>query len=95
MNDNTSKINLAGTLSANINGDDRGKIHFQNSGAQIDGDVEAASLIFEDSHTLSQAVSGEIGGLDIFEIKKAPWFMIRKSAAALPALLSAKVQRLI
>lgn len=72
MNDNTSKINLAGTLSANINGDDRGKIHFQNSGTQIDGDVEAASLIFEDSHTLSQAVSGEIGGLDIFEIKKAP-----------------------
>ena len=67
MNDNTSKINLAGTLSANINGDDRGKIHFQNSGAQIDGDVEAASLIFEDSHTLSQAVSGEIGGLDIMD----------------------------
>ena len=70
MNDNTSKINLAGTLSANINGDDRGKIHFQNSSAKIDGDVEAASLIFEGSHTLSQAVSGEIGGLDIFEIKK-------------------------
>lgn len=70
MNDNTSKINLAGTLSANINGDDRGKIHFQNSGAQIDGNVEGASLIFEDSHTLSQAVSGTIGGLDIFEIKK-------------------------
>ena len=68
--DNDTRINLAGTLSANINGDDRGKIHFQNSGAQIDGDVEAASLIFEDSHTLSQAVSGEIGGLDIFEIKK-------------------------
>ena len=70
MNDNTSKINLAGTLSANINGDDRGKIHFQNSGAQIDGDVEAASLIFEDSHTLSKAVTGTVGGLDIFEIKK-------------------------
>lgn len=70
MNDNTSKINLAGALSANINGDDRGKIHFQNSGANIDGNVEAVSLIFEDSHTLSQAVSGTIGGLDIFEIKK-------------------------
>lgn len=55
---------------ANINGDDRGKIHFQNSGANIDGDVEAVSLIFEDSHSLSQAVSGTIGGLDIFEIKK-------------------------
>ena len=68
--DNNTKINLGGKLVANINGDDRGKIHFQNSGAQIDGDVEAASLIFEDSHTLSQAVSGEIGGLDIFEIKK-------------------------
>ena len=67
---NDTKINLGGKLVANISGDDRGKIHFQNSGAQIDGDVEAASLIFEDSHTLSQAVSGEIGGLDIFEIKK-------------------------
>ena len=73
MNDNTSKINLAGTLSANINGDDRGKIHFQNSGAQIDGDVEAASLIFEDSHTLSKAVTSTVGGLDIFEIKKGPY----------------------
>ena len=68
--DNDTRINLAGTLSANINGDDRGKIHFQNSGANIDGDVEAVSLIFEDSHSLSQAVSGTIGGLDIFEIKK-------------------------
>lgn len=68
--DNNTKINLAGALSANINGDDRGKIHFQNSGAKIDGNVEAVSLIFEDSHTLSQAVSGTIGGLDIFEIKK-------------------------
>ena len=68
--DNNTRINLGGKLVANISGDDRGKIHFQNSGAQIDGDVEAASLIFEDSHTLSQAVSGEIGGLDIFEIKK-------------------------
>ena len=70
MNDNTSKINLAGTLSANINGDDRGKIHFQNSNAQIDGNVEGASLIFEDSHTLSKAVTGTVGSLDIFEIQK-------------------------
>lgn len=70
MNDNTSKINLAGTLSANINGDDRGKIHFQNSGAQIDGDVEAASLIFEDSHSLNNAISGNIGALDILAINK-------------------------
>ena len=68
--DNNTKINLGGKLVANINGDDRGKIHFQNSGANIDGDVEAVSLIFEDSHSLRQAVSGTIGGLDIFEIKK-------------------------
>lgn len=68
--DNNTKINLGGKLVANINGDDRGKIHFQNSGANIDGDVEAVSLIFEDSHSLSQAVSGTIDGLDIFEIKK-------------------------
>lgn len=70
MNDNTSKINLAGTLSANINGDDRGKIHFQNSSAKIDGDVEAASLIFENSHSLNNAISGDIGALDILAINK-------------------------
>ena len=70
MNDNTSKINLAGTLSANINGDDRGKIHFQNSGAQIDGNVEDVSLIFENSHSLNNAISGDIGGLDILAINK-------------------------
>ena len=70
MNDNTSKINLAGTLSANINGDDRGKIHFQNSNAKIDGNVEDASLIFEDSHSLNNAISGDIGGLDILAINK-------------------------
>ena len=70
MNDNTSKINLAGALSANINGDDRGKIHFQNSEAKIDGNVEAVSLIFEDSHSLSKAISGDIGALDILAINK-------------------------
>lgn len=70
MNDSTSKINLAGTLSANINGDDRGKIHFQNSGALIDGNVEGASLIFEDSHSLNNAISGDIGALDILAINK-------------------------
>lgn len=70
LSGNDTKINLGGALSANINGDDRGKINFQNSGAQIDGNVEGVSLIFEDSHSLSQAVSGTIGGLDIFEIKK-------------------------
>ncbi len=68
--DSTPVINLGGTLSANINGDDRGKIHLQNSNAQIDGNVEGASLIFEDSHTLSEAVTGTVGGLDIFEIQK-------------------------
>ncbi len=70
MNDNTSKINLAGTLSANINGDDRGKIHFQNSNAKIDGNVEDVSLIFEDSHSLNNAISGNIGALDILAINK-------------------------
>lgn len=70
MNDNTSKINLAGTLSANINGDDRGKIHFQNSNAKIDGNVEDVSLIFENSHSLNNAISGNIGALDILAINK-------------------------
>lgn len=45
--DNDTRINLAGTLSANINGDDRGKIHFQNSNAKIDGNVEDVSLILK------------------------------------------------
>ena len=70
MNYNTSKINLAGTLSANINGDDRGKIHFQNSNAKIDGNVEDVSLIFENSHSLNNAISGDIDGLDILAINK-------------------------
>ena len=68
--DNDTRINLAGTLSANINGDDRGKIHFQNSGAQIDGNVEDVSLIFENSHSLNNAISGNIGALDILAINK-------------------------
>ena len=68
--DNNTKINLGGKLVANINGDDRGKIHFQNSGANIDGDVEAVSLIFEDSHSLNNAISGNIGALDILAINK-------------------------
>ena len=70
MNDSTSKINLAGALSANINGDDRGKIHFQNSNAKIDGNVENVSLIFENSHSLNNAISGNIGALDILAINK-------------------------
>lgn len=70
MNDSTSKINLAGALRANINGDDRGKIHFQNSNAKIDGNVEDVSLIFEDSHSLNNAISGNIGALDILAINK-------------------------
>ena len=68
--DNNTKINLGGKLVANINGDDRGKIHFQNSGAKIDGNVEAVSLIFEDSHSLSKAISGDIGALDVLAINK-------------------------
>lgn len=68
--DNDTRINLAGTLSANINGDDRGKIHFQNSNAKIDGNVEDVSLIFENSHSLNNAISGDIGGLDILAINK-------------------------
>ena len=68
--DNNTKINLGGKLVANINGDDRGKIHFQNSGANIDGDVEAVSLIFEDSHSLSKAISGDIVDLDVLAINK-------------------------
>ena len=68
--DNDTRFNIGGTLSANIDGDDRGKIHLQNSNAKIDGNVEGASLIFENSHTLSEAVTGTIGGLDIFEIQK-------------------------
>ena len=68
--DNDTRINLAGTLSANINGDDRGKIHFQNSNAKIDGNVEDISLIFENSHSLNNAISGNIGALDILAINK-------------------------
>ena len=69
---NTEKpiINLGGTLDANVSGNDRSQIYFQNSDAKIDGNVDGVSLIFEDSHTLSEAVTGEIDGLNIFEIQK-------------------------
>ena len=63
-------INLGGTLRGNITGDDRGKIYFQNSSAQIDGDVDTPSLIFENSHALSKAITGKITDVDTFEIKK-------------------------
>ena len=68
--DNDTRINLGGKLVANINGDDRGKIHFQNSNAKIDGNVEDVSLIFENSHSLNNAISGNIGALDILAINK-------------------------
>ena len=67
---NDTKINLGGKLVANINGDDRGKIHFQNSNAKIDGNVEDVSLIFENSHSLNNAISGDIGALDVLAINK-------------------------
>lgn len=67
---NDTKINLGGKLVANINGDDRGKIHFHNSNAKIDGNVEDVSLIFENSHSLNNAISGNIGALDILVINK-------------------------
>ena len=70
LSGNDTKINLGGKLVANIGGNDEGKIHFQNSGANIDGNVEAVSLIFEDSHALSQAISGSIGDLDILAANK-------------------------
>lgn len=67
---NDTKINLGGKLVANVGGNDQGKIHFQNSGAQIDGNVEDVSLIFENSHSLNNAISGNIGALDILAIDK-------------------------
>ena len=67
---NEGQINLGGTINGDITGSDRGKIYFENSAAQINGNVDSASLIFKNSHTLSEAITGELGGLDIFEIQK-------------------------
>ena len=67
---NEGRINLGGTINGDITGSDRGKIYFENSSAKIDGNVDSASLIFKNSHTLSEAITGELGGLDIFEIQK-------------------------
>lgn len=63
-------INLAGNLSANIDGDDRGLIVFENSNAVIDGNVESPSITFNASHSLSKAITGSIGGLDKLTIAK-------------------------
>ena len=65
-----SIINLSGALSANIDGDDRGLIVFENSNAVIDGNVESPSLTFNADHSLSKAITGEIGSLDKLTVAK-------------------------
>lgn len=65
-----STINLSGALSANIDGDDRGLIVFENSNAVIDGNVESPSLTFNADHSLSKAITGEIGSIDKLTIAK-------------------------
>ena len=56
---NEGQINLGGTINGDITGSDRGKIYFENSSAKIDGNVDSASLIFKNSHTLSEAITGQ------------------------------------
>lgn len=65
-----STINLSGALSANIDGDDRGLIVFENSNAVIDGNVESPSLTFNADHSLSKAITGEIESLDKLTVAK-------------------------
>ncbi|MBQ8677532.1 MAG: autotransporter domain-containing protein [Alphaproteobacteria bacterium] len=65
-----SIINLSGALSANINGNDSSIINFNNSNAVIDGNVESPSLTFNTDHSLSKAITGEIGSLDKLTIAK-------------------------
>ena len=65
---NATNINLSGTLSANIDGDDRGFVNFKTSSAKLDGDITGASMSFDTSHSLSQAITGSIGDLNNLNI---------------------------
>ena len=67
---NKGLINLGGTLYANIDGNYRGLIVFENSNAVIDGNVESPSITFNASHSLSKAITGSIGDLEKLAITK-------------------------
>ncbi|MBO5285200.1 MAG: carbohydrate-binding domain-containing protein, partial [Alphaproteobacteria bacterium] len=67
---NGGSINLAGTLVANISGDDRGVINFESSEAVIEGDVDTPSLTFNFDHSLSKAITGTLGSVDKLTVAK-------------------------
>lgn len=61
MNSDNAKIDLSGKLAANVSG--AGNIGFQNSAANISGNVDGAKLSFGANHSLSQAINGTISNL--------------------------------
>lgn len=69
LTDNAT-INLAGALSANIDGDDRGLINFENANAVINGNVDTPSLTFNSDHSLSKAITGTLCSVDKLTVAK-------------------------
>lgn len=58
-------INLGGTLSANIDADS-GTVNIQTSTAQIDGNADIPTLVFNASHKMSEVITGKYGADDLF-----------------------------
>ena len=61
-------INLSGTLVSDVSGD--GHLNVKTSSALVDGDVSGSNLTFEADHSLSKAISGEIGNLASLNVNK-------------------------
>lgn len=56
--DDNTKINLGGTLNADVSG--KGNVNFTNSASKIDGNVDDVNVYFQDNHILSEAITGDI-----------------------------------
>lgn len=57
-------INLSGTLASDIESDD-GTVNFNTSTAQIKGDADISTLVFNATHKMSEAISGKYGADDL------------------------------
>ena len=70
-------INISGTLVSDVSGDSN--LNVKSSSALVDGDVEGSNLTFEADHSLSKAISGEIGDLASLNVNKETLTYDRKT----------------
>ena len=84
---NKGVINLSGKLVSDVTGDDRGVINFNSPNADIEGNVEDVSLFFNNNYALSDAISGEIGGLNVLGINKGKFSFDKEPTGTITSVL--------